>query len=72
MSISSALRLPLRVVGVSGTDVKPGSLAERGGRREDRLFAAEGGVLGGVERKEENGSAYGRLEGDATGEGEFL
>ncbi|KAF9809993.1 hypothetical protein IEO21_07185 [Rhodonia placenta] len=70
-AVRPSLRLPLRVVGVSGTDVKPGSLAERGGRREDRLFAAEGGVLGGVERKEENGSASGRLEGDATGEGDL-
>lgn len=57
--MSSALRFPLLLVGVSNTEVRPGSLEERLG-----LFA---GVLGVEVDEEGRPSCFSGVEGPASG-----
>lgn len=71
MSISSALRFPLLFGGVSGTDLRPDSLAGREKRVAFLLF--DGKVLPRVEeRSKEDGPASKLFKADVTGRGVLL
>lgn len=58
MSSSSAFRLPFALVGVSGTELRVGSVPDRGVRKADLVLV--GGVAGAADDDDEELDSCGR------------